>query len=184
MFDFYFDPSAETIGLALIILALRIVNNALGTIRLVMVSRGQRWPAAIIGFLEALIFAVTVSSVVTDLSNVILLFSYCLGFALGGYVGMALESRLVTSYMSVNIFTHNEEAQLAEKLRAQGYGVTKMLGEGRDGTVTVLRSIITHRDVRKLMSLVREIDPHAFVLVEETRSVLRGWIQTERGHRR
>lgn len=184
MFNFYLDFSAASLSLALLILVLRILNNSIGTLRLVMVARGQRFMSSLMGFFEALIFAITVTSVVTDFDNLLLLFSYCLGFAMGSYFGLALESRLITSYVSVNIFTHNQDAPLAERLREKGYGVTTMHGEGKDGAVNILRSIVTHRDIRDMTEIVKATDPQAFVMVENTRSVLRGWIQSERGHRR
>ena len=79
----------EAFGLALLIFGLRIFNNAIGTVRVVMITRDMRFWAAVFGFIEALTFVVVIAGVAKDLSNLPNLMAYCLGFAVGGYIGAA-----------------------------------------------------------------------------------------------
>jgi uncharacterized protein YebE (UPF0316 family) len=92
---------------------------------------------------------------------------------------MLLESRLITSYMTVNVIAARGH-DIALRLRDAGYGVTETVGEGRSGAVTMLRSVVTHRDVPKVVNIVREMQPDAFVAVEEARAVYRGWLRAAR----
>jgi uncharacterized protein YebE (UPF0316 family) len=133
----------EAVGLALLIFILRVLNNALGTIRVVLITRDRRLSAAVLAFIEALVFAVVIANVVKDLSNVLNMVAYCGGFAVGGYVGMAIEAHFLTTYMIATIITHTKGHEIASTLRARGYGVTETTGEGRDGAVALLRSVIT-----------------------------------------
>ena len=71
----------EAILSALFIFGLRVFNSAIGTMRLVVVARGQRWLTSILGFIEALIFAFVTANVVTDLSNMLNLVAYCGGLS-------------------------------------------------------------------------------------------------------
>lgn len=172
--------TVDAVLFALLIFALRVVNNAIGTIRVVMITRQQRALAAALGFFEAMIFALTMASIVTDLTNMLNMLAYCGGFSVGNYVGMLIEARFITSYKSVNIITQNFELPVAATLRAAGYGVTEMHGEGRDGEVRMLRSVVTHRDLPRLLDVVRTACPNAFVEVEEARSVHRGHVHAAR----
>ena len=172
--------TTEAITFALILFGLRVLNNAIGTIRLIVMNRQQRGLAAVMAFFEAGLFAYTVANVVTDLTNVLNLFAYCGGFAVGNWLGMALESRFITSYMTVNVITPARGHEIALALREHGFGVTETVGEGRDGKVTMLRSVVTHRDVPRLLDLVRTTHPEAFVAVEEARTVQRGWMRAVR----
>jgi len=167
--------------LALAILVLRIINYAVGTLRLVAIGRGLKLLAATLAAFEALIFAIVIAGVVQDLENILNLTAYCLGAALGSWVGMALEARLVKSYVIANIFSADKGRTLAEKLREAGYGVTEIIGEGRDGIVVTLRSVINKREMTRFTRLVNDVNPNAFIAVEEARGVRHGWLGTGRG---
>ncbi|MDL1901070.1 DUF2179 domain-containing protein, partial [Anaerolineae bacterium CFX9] len=167
----------EAILTALLILSLRILNNAVATVRLVTLARGKRLITGVLGFFESLIFAITVGSVVTDLGNVLNMVAYCLGFSLGTWLGMTLEGRFITGHMIVNVFTHGNARDVAQALRELGFGVTETIGEGLHGEVKMLRIVANRRDVRHLLDQVNRLDPSAFVAVEEARSVHRGTIR-------
>lgn len=168
--------SPEIILLALLIFALRVLNYAISTIRLVFIARGVRSLAAMMAFIEAFIFAVVMASVVSDLHNIPNLIAYCAGAAAGSYLGMTLEARLFTRYSTATIITSRSGQEIAEALREQGYGATVTRGEGRQGEVIIIRSSIINRDIPGVMKIVRSINPHAFVEVEAAQSLQRGWI--------
>jgi uncharacterized protein YebE (UPF0316 family) len=162
---------------ALTIFILRVFNNGIGTMRLILMARQQRLLTVILAFFEALTFAVTVAGVATDLTNTLNLFAYCAGFAVGNYVGMAIESRFIVSYVSANVIAKEKGDEIAAALRTHGYGVTTHEGEGLRGTVTVIRSVLQRRDVTRFMEIVGEVDQDAFISVEEARSIKRGTIR-------
>ena len=171
----------ESIGLALMIFLLRVLNNTIGTMRIVVLNRDQKSVAFVLALIEPLIFAMVLGTVISDLTNTLNLIAYCTGFAVGGYLGQILEARLIASFITVNIVLKDEEGQdLATALREAGYGVTATQGSGISGTVTMLRSVITRKDVKNLVNLVRHVSPEAFVTTEEARSVHRGWIRAAR----
>jgi uncharacterized protein YebE (UPF0316 family) len=171
------DLSPDVVLLAAVIFALRVFNNAIGTLRVVLITRDRRFWAAVLAFIEALTFAVVISSVVKDLNNFLNLMAYCLGFSVGGYVGMAIEARLITSYVTATIIAQDKDHQIAGALRSRGYGVTETTGTGRDGEVQMLRSVIARRDVPDVMNTVRSIHSGAFISLEEARTIEHGWIK-------
>lgn len=173
--------TTEELLIALAIFGLRVVNYAISTLRMVSIARNQRIASSIMATLEALIFAVVLANIVNDLENLVNLFAYCAGAAAGNYVGMALETRLIKGFAIVNIFSSNTSQEIATALREAGYGVTATLGEGRDGAVLTLRSVINKREVNRLTKIVQKISPSAFIAVEEARSVQRGWLGTGHG---
>lgn len=172
--------TTEAILAALAIFVLRVINNAIGTIRVVLITRQRRLLASGLGFLESLIFAVTITSVVTDLSNWMNLVAYCGGFSVGAYLGMVLEARFITSYMTVNIISRDRGHDIALALREAGFGVTETAGEGRDGHVIMLRSVVLNREVPRLMEIVRVTHEEAFVAIEQARHIQRGYLRASR----
>ena len=177
--------SSDTILLAVVIFALRLLNSAVGTIRLVILNRDRKFLAAVLGFFESMIFAFTVATVVADLTNVLILVAYCSGFSVGQYAGLWIEKRFITSYVSVNIVPHNGLGHnIAVALREQGFGVTETVGLGRDGEVTVLRSVVQNKNLTNVFQIVHAADSKAFVSCEEARTVRHGWLTPERGQLR
>ncbi|MBK8136280.1 MAG: DUF2179 domain-containing protein [Chloroflexi bacterium] len=161
------------------IFLLRVLNYAISTIRTVLIARGRRVGASGLAFVEAFLFAVVIASIVQDIStNVLNLIAYCLGAAAGGWVGMAIESRYITSYLSINVIPHMKDAghQIALLLREAGFGVTETLGEGRDGAVTLLRCVVVKRQVAAVLRIARSVDPDAFISMEEAHAIYRGWL--------
>lgn len=164
------------------IFLLRVLNYAISTIRTVMIARGRRWMASALAFVEAFLFAVVIASIVTDIStNMLNLVAYCLGAAAGGWVGMAIESRYITSYLTINIIPHQKGKDaghaIAMALREAGYGVTETLGEGRDGPLTLVRCVVAKRDTATVMRITRGSDPQAFISIEEAHAIHSGWLK-------
>ncbi len=171
----------EVLVNVVLIFVLRVMNYAVGTLRLVSITRGRRVIAAGLAMLEALVFAVVIAGVVSDLQNFPNLLAYCLGAGAGSWVGMDLEARLVRSYTIVNVFASQAGVQITEALRSAGYGVTTTISQGRDGDVLMLRSVIDKRDVKTFSKIVQDVNDQAFIAVEEARGVERGWLGVGRG---
>jgi len=165
---------------ALFIFLFRMANVALGTVRTLLVVRGERIVATLIGLFEALFFVVAVGKVVQDLGNLLNILAYCVGFAAGTWVGMILEKRLALGYVLVRIVSLQKGRRIALALREKGYGVTEMLGEGRAGRVGIIDVVAKRKDVPLITSLGCEVDEDAFITVQEPREVYRGYIPRAR----
>ena len=172
--------TTDDILLVLLIFSLRAANNMLSTVRIISVTYGRRWVAVVLAFVESLIFAFTASVVLTNFDNIPNLIAYAGGFAIGGYVGMVLEERFITGYMTVNVVAAEGGRDIALALRGQKFGVTETLGMGKEGSVTMLRSVIERQQVPDILDTIREINSDAFVTVEEARAVHRGWMRNRR----
>lgn len=160
---------------AALIFLLRLIDVTLMTLRFLMVMRGRKAAAWILGFFQALVFVIAIRQVLSDLGEWLNLVGYAAGFATGTVVGMRLEEWLAVGYGHVRIISSRHGAALAEELRQAGFAVTEIAGRGRDGTVDVLNCSIPRRQVPKLQALAKETDPHAFITVEDVRPLWRGF---------
>jgi uncharacterized protein YebE (UPF0316 family) len=160
-----------------LIFVLRVFNYAISTVRTITITRQQKLLASALAFVEALLFAVVIGNIVKDLDNFMNLMAYCLGAAAGGWVGMYIEGRYITSYLIVNVFGEKAH-QIALALRDRGYGVTETQGEGRSGQVTMLRSVVENRDMADALRTIRDVEQEAFIAVEEARAIQRGWMRS------
>ncbi len=162
---------------ALIIFCLRVCDMSMDTIRVLFVVRGKKLLVWIIGFTEAVIFVVAISSVLRRMDSYLYVLAYALGFATGNIVGMLIESRLAIGHVLMTIISSTRGSSITEKLRASGYAVTEISGRGKDGTVFELHASVLRKDVDYVETIVLESDPMAFVTAEDIRPVSRGFFR-------
>lgn len=157
----------------LLIIAARVADVTLGTVRTVQVMQGRRSLAFALGFVEVLIWIMVVSRVVGQLTkefNPYYAVSYALGFATGNFLGITIEQRLAMGYQVVRVFSRGEgSARIATALREQGIKVTEFEGRGRDGPVTLLWMEVPRRRAMGVAKRAREIDPRCYYVIEDIR---------------
>jgi len=165
---------------AILIFTLRVLNNAVGTLRLIAIQENSRVLGFLLASVESLLFAFTAGLVLTDLQNVPNLAAYVLGFSVGGYVGLSIEQRYLNVYHIVDVVAADSIAhEIAEKLRQEGHGVTEMHGEGARGHVIQLRIVAHHSDVQNVIQLARDTQENVFITVEESRLIRGGWLRKQ-----
>jgi uncharacterized protein YebE (UPF0316 family) len=81
MFDYY-----TYILIPLLIFFARITDVSMGTVRIILVAKGYRTVAPIIGFFEVLIWILAISKIFENLDNWVCYVAYAGGFATGNYV--------------------------------------------------------------------------------------------------
>jgi uncharacterized protein YebE (UPF0316 family) len=160
---------------AIVIFLLRIGDMSLDTIRVLFVVRGKKKLAWILGFFQALIFVVAISSVLANADSWLNILGYAAGFATGNVVGMLIEDRMALGHLHLTIYSSMRGAAIAEALRKDGYGVTEISGRGKDGTVTVLHCSVLRKKVDSVETIVLEEDPSAFITTSDVRQVRRGF---------
>jgi len=152
---------------AIIIFAAIMVQVLVGTIRTIIMVRGKKSLAMIIGFFEAVIaltISITViSNAVKQGINVYHILAYGAGFSLGLLVGMTISEKITKEILSVNIISKKHSDKIEHILRLNGFGLTCYHGTGKDGDINILNIICKKSDLAKLQSLAYEIDPRALV---------------------
>ncbi len=166
------------------IFLLRLIGNMITTVRLVLIVRGQKLISTLLAAFEALIFAVALGSVVSNLDNLWNLAAYCLGYAVGGYLGLTLEQHLIQRFIAVQAISPRYAHEIAEALREAGYGATESWGLGGGGQVGTVTAVVGHRQVNEIVKLVHKIDDQAFVTFEELRGISRGYFRRLTRHER
>lgn len=171
--EIFLTPQAWlTAGLVFL---LRAVNQSVDTVRIVMMLRGRRGLAWVLGFIESTIFVVTLVSVFQDLNNVLNIIAYSAGFATGIVAGMWLEERLAIGFSHIRIVSPTLGAAVVKRLREEGYAVTEIAARGRDGAVTLISVSVHRRNVARVRDAVQAVDPEAFVTSEDLRPLWRGF---------
>lgn len=161
----------------LLIFSARVLDVSLSTIRMLLIVRGRKCPAAAVGFVEATVYIVALGRIMQNLSDPLKILAYGLGFASGTLLGGFIEERLAIGHVSLQVIPSEGTAEeLLKALRTTGYGVTVLEGRGMTGMKMVLLVSTDRKTLARLTSLIEEFAPGSFVTVLETKDVVGGVI--------
>ncbi|WP_167608806.1 DUF2179 domain-containing protein [Maribellus sediminis] len=171
----FYDSSFFTyVLLPALIFFSRVMDVTIGTIRIVMVSKGHKIWAPILGFFEVLIWLVAITKIIQNLDNWICYIAYGLGFAAGNYVGLIIEEKMALGIVKLQIITRKEASKLIENLKAAGYGITHHNAKGSSENVSIIYSIIKRSEIKKVEDIVKTTNPKAFYSIEDIKFVSEG----------
>lgn len=160
--------------LPFLIFIARVTDVSMGTVRVIFVSRGFKYLAPIVGFFEILIWLMAIGQIMKNLSNPACYIAYAGGFAMGNFVGIWIAEKLSLGLVLIRVVTQKGALPLVDALRSEKYGVTSVDADGRSGPVKVVFTIVQRRDVRAVVDLIKNFNPHAFYSIEEVGFVEKG----------
>lgn len=175
----FYDSSLFIYGIlpALIFIS-RIIDVTIGTLRIVMVSKGQKLWAPILGFFEVLIWLIAISKIFQNLDNWVCYATYAAGFATGNYIGLLFEEKLAVGIVKIQIITSKKANVLIHNLTTAGYTITHHEAQGSSEEVSIIYSIINRKEIQKVEDIVKTTNPKAFYSIEEVKSVSKGIFST------
>ncbi|MFZ5980161.1 MAG: DUF2179 domain-containing protein [Candidatus Zixiibacteriota bacterium] len=155
----------------ILIFLARILDVSIGTVRIILVSRGNRTIASVLGFFEVFIWLLAISQIVQNLTDIVNYIAYAAGFAAGTYIGMTIERRLAIGNLLVRVIIPREHSDLIVYLIAQNYKITYVEAEGALGHRTIIFMIVNRSSLKKLINIIKQYSPKAFYTVEDVRMV-------------
>lgn len=158
----------------------RVMDVSIGTMRIILISRGYRYIAPLLGFFEILIWLLAINIALKSLDSALSYIIYAAGFAAGNYAGMFLEEKISIGYQSLRIVTHKKASALPLTLREEGLGVTIVDGKGLKGEVSILYTVAHKRDVKRVLEITRLLEPDSFITIEDVRSRKLGFISSKK----
>ena len=166
----FFQSEAFTfILLPVLIFLARVFDVSFGTIRIIFISRGRKYLAPVIGFIEILIWLVAIGKVMQNLDNVFCYVAYAGGFATGNFTGMCIEEKLAMGTLIVQIVTRQDSSALIDSLKSSGYGVTAVPAQGTTGQVHIIYSVIKRSALRDFVAIIKRFNPKAFYSIEDVK---------------
>ncbi len=168
----FFDTWTYTwVILPLLIIAARITDVSLDTLRIIFINRNLKYYAAISGFFGVLIWLMVIRQIFQRLDNPLCYIAYAAGFAAGNFVGILIENRISIGKVIIRTITRKDSDELVAFLRSSGYGITVMDAEGTTGPVKIIFTITERSDIERVVEAIKQYNPNAFYSVEDVRFV-------------
>jgi uncharacterized protein YebE (UPF0316 family) len=159
------------IVIPLLICLARIVDVAIGTLRIIFVSKGMRFLAPILGFFEVIIWLLAISQIMQNLTNVVNYVAYGCGFALGNFVGIYLESKISLGFVLLRVITRRSATELIEYLKGCAHRFTIVAADSNEGPVNIIYMPLKRKAVAEIVRHIKQYNPNAFYTLEDARYV-------------
>jgi uncharacterized protein YebE (UPF0316 family) len=166
--------------LPILIFISRVTDVTFGTIRIIFISKGEKFLAPLFGFFEIIIWLFAIGQIMQNLTNLTYYFAYAGGFATGNFVGMFIEEKMAMGTLVIRIITKKDSGNLIEALKLKNYGITIMDAQGATGNVKIIFTVIKRKNVGDVVCMIKQFNPKAFYSIEEVRMAREGIFPTSK----
>jgi len=174
MSDFLADFPA--VLLYLIIFFVKIIEVAMATVRIVMITKGEKIKGSIIGFFEVFIWVILTATVLVDITkDPFKIIVYALAFAFGNYFGSIFETRLGLGTVKIEaVIPKTKGKEISKALRDRGFGVTALDAYGRDERREILYMHVPRKKMEATVKLIKSFEGNMMITINETKPVYGG----------
>ncbi|MEG6520749.1 DUF2179 domain-containing protein [Desulfotomaculum sp. 1211_IL3151] len=164
------------LGAYLFIFFARVADMSLDVLRLLMLMRGRKVVASLIGFVEVSIFIVALGQALSGgMDDPFKIIAYAGGFATGNFLGSLIEEWLAVGHLSMQVYPSSEKVEeLCIRFRDQGFGVTTVCGCGRSGERTILFVLLKRSNLKIATGILDDVQPGIFFNISDARAVRGG----------
>ena len=170
----------DSIWLYFLIFFGKIAEVTVGTLRMVLINRGERAKASLIAFAEIILWITITGSVLAGFQDSPLkIVVFAAAFAIGNYLGSWVEGKIALGLSTIQLIVNDFVClpNLLNELRANNVAVTVIDGEGKNGSNKVLFIHLRRRRIAPIVRLVNKIAPNCVITITDVKALRGGFIK-------
>ena len=154
-----FLASLNPIVVCLLVCAAKIVEISIQSLKTCMMVKGQRFKAACLGFVECMIWGLVISTIISTLGdNLTLLLFYCVGYAVGLFLGSTIENKIALGTSNLQLIANEENTRrIITYLRENNRGYTVFGGHGSTDKMYMILIVLSRRDMKRVLKEIRKL---------------------------
>ena len=165
-----FLASIPHVAVCLIVCCAKIIEISIQSLKTVMMVKGQKLVAACLGFTECMIWGLVISTLITTLGDdITLLVCYCLGYAMGLFLGSTIEGKLAIGTSNIELIANDESTEkIIAYLKEKNRGYTVFEGRGSIEKMNMIFIVLPRKEASHTIKEIKAIcDNKVFVAVGE-----------------
>ena len=177
-----FLASIPPVAVCFIVCAAKIIEITIQSLKTCMMVKGQRLKAAGLGFLECAIWGLVISTIIGTLGdNLTLLLFFCIGYAVGLFLGSTLESKIALGTSNLQLIANDDNTvRIIEYLRENSRGYTVFGGYGSTDKMNMIIIVLPRRESLPVLREIRKLcDNNVFVVASEVSKYAGGYGMTK-----
>ena len=151
-----------------IIFISKITENALSTLRIIVVANGKKLLGALLQGLIALVWAFSTGLVVINvLEDPIKIIAFTLGSLIGSYIGSIIEEKIALgTNMLITITNKNKSLNIIKILNEKKYKTLILNGKSLNELKDILIIRVKRKKRKEIIKQIKKIDKKATIIIE------------------
>lgn len=147
----------------------KIIENALSTLRLIIVANGKKILGAFLQGIVALVWIFVTGIVIIDVNkDPIKIIIFCVGSIVGSYLGSLLEQKIgMGTNMLLCVIKGEYEKEIKEKL--ENHQIITLCE--KDKNYSILFIVMRRKETREISNIIKNIDNDAILISEKIKLV-------------
>ena len=147
----------------------KIIENALSTLRLIVVANGKKKLGALLNGVIALIWIFVTGIVIIDVNkDLFKIVFFVIGSIVGSYLGSIIEEKIALGMnMLICITKEINENKIKNKLN--DYQITTICE--KDNNYSVLLIILKRKEILKITDILKKIDNDIIIISEKAKTI-------------
>ena len=147
----------------------KIIENALSTLRLIVVANGKKKLGALLQGVVAIVWIFVTGIIITDIKKApIKIIVFCLGSIVGSYLGSIIEEKIaIGTNMIMCIIKTNHEKNIKQIL--SNYKIITLCE--KDKNHSILFIIMKRKKVTDISNIIKAIDNNAIIISEKIKTI-------------
>ena len=173
-----FLASIPPIAVCFIVCAAKIIEITIQSLKTCMMVKGQRLKAAMLGFVECMIWGLVISTIISTLGdNLFLLLFYCVGYATGLFLGSTIEGKIALGTSNLQLIANDENTKLIiAYLRQKKRGYTVFGGQGSTDKMNMILIVLPRREMKRVLREIRKLcNNRVFVVASDVSKYAGGY---------
>ena len=150
------------------IFGLKIVEDAISTLRLIVVANGKKGLGSILHFINSLIWVFVAATVIINIEkDPIKVAFFALGALVGSYVGSYIEEKIALGSNAVTVeIDKNRSALIIKEIKKARFKVIVM---SKDDNKELLLITSSRKKTNNVIDIIRLFDKDAVILTEKVK---------------
>jgi len=147
----------------------KIIENAIGTLRLIVVANGKKKLGALLNGIVALVWIFGTGIVIININkDIFKIIAFVIGSIVGSYLGSLLEEKIgLGSNMLICITKEKYEQIIKNKLI--NYQITTICE--KDNNYSVLLIVLKRKEIGKISKILKRIDKDIIIISEKAKTI-------------
>ena len=146
----------------------KIIENAIATLRLIVVSNGKKMLGAILNLIISVIWIISTSLVVVN-NDIFKILVFALGSFLGSLIGSIMEEKIaIGSNMLFTITSIDKTELIKNELNNLKYNTYILNSDDKN----ILMIMVLRKNRKQVLDIIRNIDDEAIIISETARELV------------
>lgn len=146
------------------IFSAKLLENAISTLRLIVISSGKKIFGAILNLIVSIIWIFSTSLAIINIKDILNIIAFALGSFIGSYIGSIIEEKIAIGSNMLFIVT-KKEIIIKEKLDELKY-TSFIINDD------IILIMVDRKKRKNLLNIIRKIDPDSTIISDKAKQLI------------